>query len=241
MFLPVVPEASKRDIMFLIDGSNNVGNTNHQFIRDFLTSIIENLDIGRDSVQVGLVQYSNYAETEFYLNTYSSEDELLSHVKGLRLRGGTSLNTGAALNYVLQYHLTASAGSRKEEGVPQVLVVITAGRSRDDIRRPADALKRANVLGVVITAKNADPVELQEMLIDPGLVFSVQEFSSLPDVQEQLMISLTTLAAPTVIHKEPMVITEEHTDKSTEGTALSFVFCSIYHQSRFLPINLISL
>ncbi|XP_055493643.1 uncharacterized protein col6a3 isoform X2 [Leucoraja erinacea] len=212
----VVPEASKRDIMFLIDGSNNVGNTNHQFIRDFLTSIIENLDIGRDSVQVGLVQYSNYAETEFYLNTYSSEDELLSHVKGLRLRGGTSLNTGAALNYVLQYHLTASAGSRKEEGVPQVLVVITAGRSRDDIRRPADALKRANVLGVVITAKNADPVELQEMLIDPGLVFSVQEFSSLPDVQEQLMISLTTLAAPTVIHKEPMVITEEHTDKSTE-------------------------
>ncbi|XP_032879522.1 collagen alpha-3(VI) chain-like isoform X2 [Amblyraja radiata] len=212
----VVPEASKRDIMFLIDGSNNVGNTNHQFIRDFLTSIIENLDIGRDSVQVGLVQYSNYAETEFYLNTYSSEDELLSHVKRLRLRGGTSLNTGAALNNVLQYHLTASAGSRKEEGVPQVLVVIIAGRSRDDIRRPADALKRANVLGVVITAKNADPLELQEMLIDPGLVFSVQEFSSLPDVQEQLMISLSTLAAPTVIHKKPMVITEEHTDKSTE-------------------------
>uniref|UniRef100_UPI00398E6A12 uncharacterized protein col6a3 n=1 Tax=Pristiophorus japonicus TaxID=55135 RepID=UPI00398E6A12 len=215
----VVPNgASKRDIVFLIDGSDNVGNTNFPLVRDFLTSIIENLNIGSNKVQVGLVQYSNYAETEFYLNTYSSEDEILSHVKGLRLRGGTTLNTGEALDSILQYHFTRSAGSRKEEGVPQILILVTSGRSRDDVKTSADALKRAAVMIFAIGAKNADPVQIKEITTNPGLIFSVQEFHSLPDIQEQVMISLTTLAAPTVTHK-PTVITPRPTDTITEVTS----------------------
>ncbi|XP_069790507.1 collagen alpha-1(XII) chain-like [Narcine bancroftii] len=211
----VVPDVIKRDIVFLIDGSNNVGTTNVQYVRNFLTSIIENLNIGRNRVQVGLVQYSNYPETEFYLNTYSSNNELLSHVKGLRLRGGTSLNTGVALDSVLRYHFSQPAGSRRGEGVPQLLVLITGGRSGDDVSQWADPLKRAAVMMFVIAVKNADPLQIQEMSVDPGLIFKVQEFHSLPDVQEQLMMSVSTLAAPTVIHKKPTVIPEGPTETTT--------------------------
>ncbi|XP_067844316.1 uncharacterized protein [Heptranchias perlo] len=216
----VVPDgANKRDIVFLIDGSDNVGNTNFPLVRDFLTSIIENLDIGSDRDQIGLVQYSNYAETEFYLNTYSSVDEILPHVEGLRLRGGSTLNTGAALLSVLRYHFTRSAGSRKDKGVPQILVLITNGRSGDDIKPPADALKQAAVKIFAVGARNADSAQLKEIAIDPGLVFSVQEFHSLPQVQEQVMISLSTLAAPTVTHEKSKVITERPTDTITEVTS----------------------
>ncbi|XP_041056053.1 uncharacterized protein LOC121284611 isoform X6 [Carcharodon carcharias] len=203
---PVVPdEGSKRDIVFLIDGSDNVGNGNFPFVRDFLTSIIENFDIGSDRVQVGLVQYSNFAETEFYLNTYSSEDEILSHVEGLRLRGGMPLNTGAALDYVLRNHFTRSSGSRKEEGVPQLLVLVTAGRSSDDIKPSTDALKQAAVIIFAIGARNADPAQLKEIAIDPSLVFRMQEFRSLPHIQEQVMTPLSTLAASRVPTKKPTV------------------------------------
>ncbi|XP_078407827.1 collagen alpha-1(XII) chain-like isoform X5 [Cetorhinus maximus] len=203
---PVVPdEGSKRDIVFLIDGSDNVGNGNLPFVRDFLTSIIENFDIGSDRVQVGLVQYSNFAETEFYLNTYSSEDEILSHVEGLRLRGGMPLNTGAALDYVLRNHFTRSSGSRKEEGVPQLLVLITAGRSSDDIKPSTDALKQAAVIIFAIGARNADPAQLKEIAIDPSLVFRMQEFHSLPHIQEQVMTPLSTLAASRAPTKKPTV------------------------------------
>ncbi|GCB63158.1 hypothetical protein scyTo_0009626 [Scyliorhinus torazame] len=212
-------DGSKRDIVFLVDGSDNVGNRNLPFVRDFLTRMIENLDIGRDRVQVGLVQYSNYAETEFYLNTYSSEDEILSHVEGLRLRGGTSLNTGAALDSVLRYHFTKSAGSRKEDGVPQILVLITSGRSRDDVRLPANALKQAATMIFAIGSKNADSVQMKEIAMDPGLVFNVQEFNSLPDIQEQVMTSLSTLAAPAVTHDKPTVNTERPTDTITVVTS----------------------
>ncbi|XP_072434860.1 uncharacterized protein [Chiloscyllium punctatum] len=203
---PGVPDGgSKRDIVFLIDGSDNVGKRNVPFVRDFLTSIIENLDIDSDKVQVGLVQYSNFAETEFYLNTYSSEDEILSHVEGLRLRGRNTLNTGAALDYVLRNHFTRSSGSRKEEGVPQLLVLITAGRSSDDFKLPADALKQAAVIIFAIGTKDADPAQLKEIAIDPSLVFSIQEFSSLPNIQEQLMTPLSTLAASRVPTQRPTV------------------------------------
>ncbi|XP_038644342.1 uncharacterized protein col6a3 isoform X3 [Scyliorhinus canicula] len=212
-------DGGKRDIVFLVDGSDNVGNRNLPFVRDFLTRMIENLDIGRDRVQVGLVQYSNYAETEFYLNTYSSEEEILSHVEGLRLRGGTSLNTGAALDSVLRYHVTKSAGSRKEDGVPQILVLITSGRSRDDVRLPANALKQAATMTFVIGSMNADSVQMKEIAMDPGLVFNVQEFNLLPDIQEQVMTSLSTLAAPAVTHGKPTVNAERPTNTITVVTS----------------------
>ncbi|XP_041056052.1 uncharacterized protein LOC121284611 isoform X5 [Carcharodon carcharias] len=217
----VVPDdGSKRDIVFLIDGSDNVGNSNLPFVRDFLTSIIENLNIGRDKIQIGLVQYSNYAETEFYLNTYSSEDEILSHVEGLRLRGRTILNTGAALDSVLRYHFTRSAGSRKEEGVPQILVLITSGSSRDDVKAPADALRQAAMIIFAIGAKNANPAQMKEIAMDPGLVFNVREFHSLPDIQEQVMTSLSTLAVPVVTHNKPTVIAGRPTDTIIEVSAV---------------------
>ncbi|XP_078407828.1 collagen alpha-1(XII) chain-like isoform X6 [Cetorhinus maximus] len=217
----VVPDdGSKRDIVFLIDGSDNVGNRNLPFVRDFLTSIIENLDIGSDRIQIGLVQYSNYAETEFYLNTYSSEDEILSHVEGLRLRGGTILNTGAALDSVLRYHFTRSAGSRKEEGVPQILVLITSGSSRDDVKPQADALRQAAMIIFSIGAKNANPAQMKEIAMDPDLVFNVQEFHSLPDIQEQVMTSLSTLAVPVVTHNKPTVIAGRPTDTIIEVSAV---------------------
>ncbi|GCC42057.1 hypothetical protein chiPu_0026305, partial [Chiloscyllium punctatum] len=201
-----VPDGgSKRDIVFLIDGSDYVGNNDFPFVRDFLSSIIENLDIGNDRVRVGLVQFSNYAESEFYLNTYSSEDEILPHVKGLRLRGGTPLNTGAALDYVYRNHFTRSSGSRKEEGVPQLLVLITAGRSRDYIKQSVDALKRAEVTMFAVGTRNADSAQLREIASDPSLLLSVDKFRSLPHAQEQLMISMSNPPAARELTDRPSV------------------------------------
>ncbi|GCC40573.1 hypothetical protein chiPu_0024939, partial [Chiloscyllium punctatum] len=218
-----VPEGGiKRDIVFLVDASDNVGRTNFPLVRDFLSSILEHLDIGSDRVRIGLAQYSNYAETEFYLNTYSSEDEILRHVKGLRLRGGRTLNTGAALDSVLRYHFTRSAGSRKDEGVPQVLVLITSGSSGDDVKPPADKMKQDALVTFVIGAKNANPAQMKEIASNPGLVFSVQEFQSLPDIKEQVTSSLQTLAAPPVTQDKTKVIAERVTDTVAEGKRILF-------------------
>lgn len=58
--------------------------------------------------------------TMFLLNTYYNKNILQKFsYKG----GGTK--TGQNLQFMLENHFVASAGSQKEEGIPQIVVVIT--------------------------------------------------------------------------------------------------------------------
>ncbi|XP_069790518.1 collagen alpha-3(VI) chain-like isoform X2 [Narcine bancroftii] len=197
----------KKDIVFLIDGSIHVGNRNLPAIRDFIISTIETLDIGRERVRVGLVQFSDIAKCEFSLNTYFFKDELINKVKRLRLRGGTEIKTGAALDYVHKYIFTKYAGSRKEEGVPQFLILVTGGRSRDGIKAPSNALLRSGVMTFAIGAENAVKQQLQEAALDPSLVYHVEEFNSLPEVQQEMLVPLSTLNGVKIISEMPTMKT----------------------------------
>eukprot|EP00061_Rhincodon_typus_P012489 g38254.t1 len=147
----------KRDIVFLIDGSSSLGHANFLKICKFISSITENFVIGPDSVQVAVAQ----------------------------LRGGWTLNTGAALDYIYRSHFATAAGSRKEDGVPQFVVLITGAKSNDDVKQPADILKRSAIMAFALGDRNADLAELNEIAIDPSLVFNIAEFDSLPDIHQQ--------------------------------------------------------
>ncbi|XP_051900852.1 collagen alpha-3(VI) chain-like [Pristis pectinata] len=214
----------QRDIVFLIDESDYVGNSNLPLVRNFISKIIENLDIGRDRVRVSLVLYSNTAETEFYLNTYSKKDELLSLLRTLSFKGGKTLNTGKALDFVLRSHFIRSAGSRKEEGVPQFLVLITGGRSGDDIRRAADALKQNTVITLTVGAGAADPDQLKEIAFKPNLGYNVRDFYSLPGIQEQVIALLQRLRVQTVPVEEATVPIEVPLVTTTKAKKRDIVF-----------------
>lgn len=47
------------DLIFLIDGSNNIGGVNFPAIRDFLVNLIETLRVGAQQIHIGVVQYSD--------------------------------------------------------------------------------------------------------------------------------------------------------------------------------------
>ncbi|XP_060684128.1 collagen alpha-3(VI) chain-like [Hemiscyllium ocellatum] len=188
--IEVVTEVvNKRDIVFLIDGSDNVGSTYFPVLRDFIGNIIEALNIGPDKVQVAVVQYSDNAQAAFYLNSYSRKDELLSHVNGLRLKGGRTLNTGAALDYVYRNMFSKSTGSRKEDGVPQILVIATAGKSQDDVRTPAEALARGGILTLAVGINRAEAAELQRITFSENLAYRVNDFNALDTIRQAVTSS----------------------------------------------------
>ncbi|XP_059503102.1 collagen alpha-3(VI) chain-like [Stegostoma tigrinum] len=188
--IEVVTEvASKRDIVFLIDGSANVGSTYFPVLRDFIGNIIEALNIGPDKVQVAVVQYSDDAQAAFYLNSYSRKDELLSHVNGLRLKGGRTLNTGAALDYVIKNMFSQSTGSRKEEGVPQILVLATAGKSQDDVKASAQAVAQAGILTIAVGINKAEAAELQRITFSENLAYRVNDFNALDTIRQAVTSS----------------------------------------------------
>uniref|UniRef100_A0A3B5M7Q7 VWFA domain-containing protein n=1 Tax=Xiphophorus couchianus TaxID=32473 RepID=A0A3B5M7Q7_9TELE len=152
-FTPPAATGDKRDVVFLIDGSSA---TRSEFpsVRDMIRRVVEQLDVGLDRVRVSVVQYSDDPKPEFLLNEHSTKAEVRQAVMKLRSSGGNRLNTGRALEWVSRNIYQRSAGSRIEEGVPQFLILVTGGRSSDDVSTQANQLKRNQVAPLAIGSRN---------------------------------------------------------------------------------------
>ncbi|XP_040295821.1 collagen alpha-3(VI) chain isoform X3 [Bufo bufo] len=183
---------NQRDIVFLLDGSVNVGSSNFPLVRDFLINVINNLGISSEGTRVGLAQFSDTPRTEFYLNTLTSKPELIERLGQLRVKGGNVLNIGSALQFVIRNHFTRSAGSRIEDNIPQLLVVLVAGKSSDSIQAAATELIRSGVLTFCVGVENADKEELGRIAFNPSLVYEVDDFRSLPGFSQQLLTPITS-------------------------------------------------
>lgn len=184
--------------MFLIDGTSAV-RSEFPSIREMIRRVVEKLDVGLDNVRVSVVQYSDDPKAEFLLNEFSTKDEVRQAVTRLRSRGGNRLNTGRALEWVSRNIYQRSAGSRIEEGVPQFLIVVTGGKSADDVSAPADQLKKNHVAPIAIGSRDADPDELRQISLKPDLAFTVDSFQELPGVERQLIDSVKTISTADII------------------------------------------
>ena len=200
----VVRQPAGKDVVFLLDGSDGT-RSGFPAMRDFVQRVVETLSVDDNKDRVSVVQYSRDAQVQFYLNTYMTKGQILDTVRGLRHKGGRPLNTGAALQHLRDNIFTASAGSRRLEGVPQVLVLLAGGKSFDSVDAPAAALKQMGVLTFAIGTRGSDSRELQTISHDPNSALSVSEFSDLPSVQQQLQSSVeavvvdVTPESPTVL------------------------------------------
>ncbi|XP_037394951.1 uncharacterized protein col6a3 isoform X17 [Pygocentrus nattereri] len=191
----VEPEAQRRDVVFLLDGSDGT-RSGFPAMKDFVLRVMEKLNVAEDKDRVSVVQFSRDPETHFYLNTYTRKDDIVDTVSVLRHKGGRPLNTGAALQYVRDNVFTASSGSRRLEGVPQILILLSGARSFDNVDVPASALKDLGVLIFTIGSRGSDSRELQKISHEPKYALSVSDFTELPNVQEQLVNTVEAVSVP---------------------------------------------
>lgn len=247
LYFIVVTQQPGRDLVFLLDGSDGT-RTGFPAMRDFVQRIVETLSVDDKKDRVSVVQYSRDASVQFYLNTYMTKGEILDAVRGLRHKGGRPLNTGAALQYVRDNVFTASAGSRQPEGVPQVLVLLSGGRSYDSVDAPVAALKQMGVLIFAIGSRGSDRGELQKVSHEPSYALSVSEFTDLPSVQQQLQASVeavvidVTPELPTVLgmlssmfsFRGPWFIFS-HFNTRRDGKEVGYVFTSqcVFHEKMY--------
>lgn len=155
-------------------------------MKHFLQTMIKTLSVGEDKDRVSVIQYSRDPQTHFSLNTYTDKQDVLSVVQQLTHKGGRPLNTGAALDYVRNTAFAGSSGSRRQDGVPQILVLLSGGRSKDDITSAAMALKQEKVVTFCVGARNADILELQMIAHMPSYAFSLPDSDDIGRIHEQL-------------------------------------------------------
>uniref|UniRef100_A0A8C7DJ49 Collagen, type VI, alpha 3 n=1 Tax=Oncorhynchus kisutch TaxID=8019 RepID=A0A8C7DJ49_ONCKI len=218
----VESQAPRRDVVFLLDGSDGT-RSGFPAMRDFVQRVVETLSVDENKDRVAVVQYSRDPAAQFYLNTYTTKGEILNTVRGLRHKGGRPLNTGAALQYVRDNVFTASSGSRRLEGVPQLLILLSGGRSVDNVDTPASALKELGVLVFGIGTRSSDSRELQRISHDPSYALSVSDFTDLPSIQQQLLSSVeavvidVTPESPTVLGIKDVVFLLDGSDGTRNG------------------------
>lgn len=174
--------------MFLLDGSNNTRNGFPE-LKFFVKSIVESLVIeGQDRVSV--VQFSDNSEVNFYLNSHNTKNDIINAINNTRHKGGSQLNIGEALQFVRHSVLTSSTGSRRLEGVPQILILLISKPSTDDVRSPAFALKEHGIVSVAVGIGDAKLSELEMIAFNAGFTYKVTDFSKLLSIQSQLVATL---------------------------------------------------
>lgn len=205
--ISAVSQGPKKDIVFVIDGSDGVGRE-FAIIQEFLRKVVENLNIGENRIRVGVVQYGDNPSADIYLNSHKTKEGVLNGIKELRRRGGRQRNLGRAIDFVSQEVLISERGGRKQEGVPQFVVVVSGGKSTDNIRRPATTLKQSGIVPFGIGTRDVDARELEVIAYVPRFAFSVDDLPGLYTVQDTLINTLTELSSEELARLRPLFPTE---------------------------------
>lgn len=181
--------------MFLLDGSDNTKNGFPE-IKHFIKNIVENLSVGESQDRVSVVQFAENPEVSFDLNAHKAKDDILSAIDNLSYKGGRHLNIGRALQFVRHSVFTSSMGSRRLEGVPQILVLLSSKPSSDNMRSQAFALKEHGIVSVGVGVGDAKLSELEMIGYTPDFIYKVNDFSELPSVQLQLVAAVNIRKRP---------------------------------------------
>ncbi|XP_073340800.1 collagen alpha-6(VI) chain-like [Pagrus major] len=189
----VCENATVADIVFLVDGSSSIGQSNFQEVRNFLRRIIEALDIGSNRVRIGLAQYSDEPYQEFLLKDHTDKSSLLTAVEEVPYRMGRTA-TGKAMDFLLKRYFTEEAGSRVGKRVPQIAVVITDGESDDDVKGPALTLRKHGVIVFGIGVGQAKMEELQSIANQPSDHFlsTIESYQALQRLTDSLLKTVCT-------------------------------------------------
>ena len=204
----------------MVDGSWSIGTLNFEQIRQFLYTLVNSFDVGPDHVRIGLVQYSTTARTEFLLNSYQSKEDILEYISKLPYMGGGT-QTGQGLDFMMREHFTDKAGSRANQKVPQIAVVITDGKSQDNVESHAQDLRRNGIVLYAIGIKDADEDQLKEIANEPHSqhVYSVSDFAALQGISQSIVQTLCTTVEEA--KRQLLQLSEGKTCHTTQQAAMS--------------------
>lgn len=169
------------DVVFVLEGSDKIGEANFNKSREFMEEVIQRMDVGQDSIHVTVLQYSYTVAVEYTFSEAQSKGEVLQHVREIRYRGGNRTNTGLALQYLSEHSFSVSQGDREQ--VPNLVYMVTGNPASDEIKRmPGD------IQVVPIGVGPHTNVQELERISWPNAPILIQDFETLPREAPDLVL-----------------------------------------------------
>ncbi|KAG8509132.1 von Willebrand factor, partial [Galemys pyrenaicus] len=169
------------DVVFVLEGSDKIGEVNFNKSREFMEEVIQRMDVGQDAIHVTVLQYSYMVTAEYTFREPQSKGQVLQQVREIRYRGGNRTNTGRALQYLSEHSFSASQGDREE--APNLVYMVTGSPASDEIRRmPGDI--QVVPIGV---GPHADVQELEKVGW-PNAPILISDFDMLPREAPDLVL-----------------------------------------------------
>ncbi len=103
---------TKLDLGFILDGSDSIGETNFQKIKDFVKDLTDHFEVSQGYTRVSVMSYASSSTIHFsFSQQFATRQDLHSAVDGISyVRGGT--NAGEALAKAYTDMFTANKGAR---------------------------------------------------------------------------------------------------------------------------------
>lgn len=177
---------STADIVFLLDSSGSVGETNFIFLTSFIGDLISDFNVGPDVIQVGMVTFESNVTNHFNLNQYATKEEVINATHHLPYSGGRTL-TDLGLNHTLWHSFTEEHGSRPH--ATRVLLVFTDGASNrpSSTRAVAEEVKQAGITIISVGVESGvDPTEMFAIASQEEYVFRATSFTDLETIKYSL-------------------------------------------------------
>ena len=173
------------DLVFVLDSSGSVKEDNWLLVLEFVTTLVDGLEIGPFRTQVGVVTYSNKAKASIYLDSYEDSDELKDAILEIDWKDQKT-NTSGGLWLMREVMFGPDHGDRSR--VANLGIVITDGESNVDQDKTLPYAKEARDAGIVLFAVGiGDEVvdeELNGITGNISYVFKATDFEMLEDIQQ---------------------------------------------------------
>ena len=93
--------AVKTDLVFVLDSSGSVGETNYESVKNFVAQFTMDMNIGRSENRVGVIIFGNEARVVINLEQYRRRNDLIYAIRSIPYLRGTTNTPDALCKLVL--------------------------------------------------------------------------------------------------------------------------------------------
>ncbi|TSN48473.1 Collagen alpha-1(XXI) chain [Bagarius yarrelli] len=175
---------AQSDLVFILDGSWSVDDTNFEIVKRWLANITTSFNIGQKFTQIGVVQYSDETVLHVPLGKHSSTKDLIKAIESIEYMGGNT-NTGKAIKFANEKLFALS--ERGPNGASKIAVVLTDGKSQDAVTEAAEAARKKGIILFAIgVGSETEEAELRTIANKPSstYVFYVEDYKAISKIRE---------------------------------------------------------